>query len=337
MNTLQAVYARALALKNHAYDRRWLQARSLSWPVLSIGNLGVGGAGKTPFVIELARLLADEGFEPDVLSRGYGRSSPALFENKIVRVDPNGSATRFGDEPLLIARATGVPVYVGANRWAAGILAEREARVPQEPEREAHAVHLLDDGFQHRRLARSADIVLLHPSDVDSTLLPTGRLREPLSALYRAHFLVLREDDARTEAALHRAGIRKPVWRVRRSLAPPPLDGPAIAFCAIAHPQEFFTALRAQGLSLQHTFAFRDHHRFRPRELAAIAASARGAAALLTTEKDLARLPAPDRRALERAAPLHAVPLRAELLDPIGCIAALLRHLAETSNAPMRK
>ena len=229
-------------------------------------------------------------------------------------MDPGGSAGRFGDEPLLLARA-GIPVYVGADRWAAGALAEAQGE---------RLVHLLDDGFGHRRLHRDADIVLLHPSDIHARLLPTGRLREPSTALRRAHFLVLREDDQATEAALRRFGLPQPIWWVRRVLSPPPIDGPAVAFCAIAHPREFFRAL---PMPLANRFAFRDHHRFRPHELLAIARAARGAAAILTTEKDLVRLTPEARAVLAAAAPLRAVPLRTELLNVPAAIDALLARI----------
>ena len=330
LSPFEAPYALALALKNRAYDRGWLPQSRLAWPVLSIGNLSVGGAGKTPIVIALARLLQAHGFHVDVLSRGYGRRSPQAVE----RVDPTGLAERFGDEPLLIAQATGAPVYVAASRFAAGTLAEREAAALSKA-----GIHLLDDAFQHRQLARSIDIVVIHPSDTASHLLPFGRLREPVTALHRADFLILREDDAASEPALRALSIAAPIWRVRRALLAPPVQGSAVAFCAIAHPREFFASLRAAGLDLQAAFAFRDHHRFQPRELQTIAQSAGGAAALLTTEKDLARLTPAARRQLASAAPLFAVPLQAEILAAPSCLAALLTLLAarRSLSAAMRK
>ena len=327
---LQAPYALALALKNSAYDRGWLSQRRLVWPVISIGNLSVGGAGKTPVVIELASLLAARGLTVDVLSRGYGRKSPQSVE----RVPGDGDVRRYGDEPLLITRAAQVPVYVGVSRRAAGALAEREA-----PTANGNGIHLLDDGFQHRRLARSVDIVVVHPADPEDRLLPAGRLREPLSALHRADFLLLRENDATSQATLREQGISKPIWRVRRVLQVPSVPGSAVAFCAIAHPQEFFASLRAHGITLMGTLAFRDHHRFQPRDLDAIAKASQGAAALLTTEKDWVRLSPQARRQLSSVAPLLAVPLRAEILDAEACVSALLNLLAarQSRQAAMRE
>ena len=179
---LVPAYAAAIAAKNAAYERGWAEAKRLGWPVVSVGNLSVGGSGKTPVVIRLAQLLQADGIAVDVLSRGYGRSGEG-----VERVDASGDAGRFGDEPVLIARKAAVPVYVGTSRYDAGRLAERSAA--------GAGIHLLDDGFQHRKLARDLDIVVLHASDFVEGLLPAGRLREPLSALKRAQVVVLREED----------------------------------------------------------------------------------------------------------------------------------------------
>ncbi len=305
LTTLATTHALALRGIDHAYDRRWLQAQTLAWPVVSVGNLSVGGAGKTPVVIALVALLRAQGMHPDVLSRGYGRLSPALAE----RVNPDGDVRRFGDEPLLMARATDAPVYVSASRYAAGSLAEQQAPAQQ------HGVHLLDDGFQHRQLARTVNLVVMHPSDVAGSLLPAGRLREPLVALERADALLLRDDDRVTEPALTLAGIRKPIFRLHRELLLPPLPGPAFAFCGIAHPDEFFQQLRTHGASLTGTMAFRDHHPFRHHDVKAIAAAASGASAVLTTEKDLVRLGPVARSRIARAAPLLSAGLQVGFTD----------------------
>src|SRR5215467_3806423 len=112
---LVPIYATAAAAKNALFDYGWAKMRQLRWSVISVGNISVGGSGKTPFVICLARLLQERGLHVDVLSRGYGRNSDA-----VERVDPAGNAEQFGDEPLLIARSADVPVYVGASRYVAG-------------------------------------------------------------------------------------------------------------------------------------------------------------------------------------------------------------------------
>ena len=180
-------YGIAARIKNYAYDRRWLAPQKLSWPVISVGNLSVGGSGKTPLVLLLSDLLSQRGWNIDVLSRGYGRSSKT-----VARVDDAGTPEEFGDEPLLMARH-GLSVYVGPRRYDAGQLAEKEAVTDSANSR---GLHLLDDGFQHRKLAREIDIVLLQHADLHGQLLPAGRLREPLSGLRRADICVLRAEDA---------------------------------------------------------------------------------------------------------------------------------------------
>lgn len=308
---LVPIYAAAVAAKNAGYDRGWIKPRTLKWPVVSVGNISVGGSGKTPFVIALAKLLKLQGARVDVLSRGYGRSSTT-----VERVDPEGNAEHFGDEPLLIAQSADVPVYLGASRYAAGLLAEQE----QSDE----GIHLLDDGFQHRKLARAIDIVLLHRSDFDEALLPAGQLREPLRSLKRASILVLREEDGDIEEKLRQLGIEKPVWRIRRSITVAGNSGRAVAFCGIARPNEFFAMLKTSGIKPVVTHAFRDHHSYSDSDVRQmiLETESRSADAFLTTEKDMVRLSRTQREMLNSAAALHTAKLEVRLCDE----AAALRH-----------
>lgn len=309
---LVPLYAAALGAKNAAFARGWVKAQRLRNPVISVGNLSVGGSGKTPLTIRLAELLREQGIAVDVLSRGYGRRS-----DRVGRVNPEGSAEEFGDEPLLMARPAGIPVYVGASRFAAGRLAEEE--LP------GRGVHLLDDGFQHRKLARDVDIVVLHRSDFAERLLPAGRLREPVSSLERAQILVLREEDGDLEAEVRGRGLRQPIWWMERRVEAPAL-GRVAAFCAIARPEEFFAGLRALGLAVAVTRSWRDHHAYSVADLTALveALRAQQGAAFVTTEKDWVRLSADQRRVLERAAPLHAAKLVVRLRDEAAAMAQLL-------------
>jgi tetraacyldisaccharide 4'-kinase len=312
---LNPLYRAAIAVKNAAYDRGWISAERLRWPVVSVGNLSVGGSGKTPLVIRLAQLLTAQGLAADVLSRGYGRSSSA-----VARVDPSGSAGQFGDEPLLIAQKAGVPVYVGASRYAAGLLAERELPGP--------AVHLLDDGFQHRKLARDVDIVVVHASDFEQGLLPAGRLREPLSSLRRASVIVLRGEDAALKARLRERGVQAPIWIQHRRLAVA-TRGRAVAFCGIAHPEEFFSTLRANGVDLVATRAFRDHHRYADADVDAVLKLCMGAGAevCVTTEKDAVRLSPKQRARLASGIRLEAARLEVSLADEAVAVEQLLAML----------
>jgi len=314
---LELLYGTVVRARNARFDR--LSAQRLRWPVISVGNLSVGGAGKTPLVICLARLLAPE--RPDVLSRGYGRSGSTAE-----RVAVQGSAGRFGDEPLLIARSTGVPVYVGASRYQAGLLAESEAAFP--------GVHLLDDGFQHRQLARDLDIVVIHRSDPTQRLLPAGRLREPLSGLRRAGVIVLRREDAELESTLRaHVGSDCSFWIMQRSLA---LQSPvqrAVAFCAIARPDEFFGGLAAAGAGIVDRTRFRDHHRYTMADIERLAALGRHLRCdgFVTTAKDEVKLDPAMRYRLNEVAPLQIAELTVDLEDPAAALDRMRKSLIVTA------
>jgi tetraacyldisaccharide 4'-kinase len=271
----------------------------------------VGGSGKTPLTIRLAQLLLERGIAVDVLSRGYGRQSKA-----VERVTTGGSAEEFGDEPLLIAEASGVPVFVGSSRYRAGLLAEAGATGPM--------LHLLDDGFQHRELARDVDIVVLHGSDFTQRLLPAGRLREGFSSLSRAQILAVRQEDRALEAKLRGRGFTQPVWWMERRLEVPEVRR-VIAFCGIAREEEFFPALRSRGVAVMAMRAWRDHHHYTQADIAELLELRRQheADAFLTTEKDLVRLQPEQRRMLESTAPLHAAKLLVKLADEAMAIQQL--------------
>jgi tetraacyldisaccharide 4'-kinase len=245
--------------------------------VISVGNLSVGGSGKTPFVQTLGRWLNAQNIAFDILSRGYGRNSRG-----VLHVDPAGPAALYGDEPVLLARSLKVPVFVGEDRYEAGLEAEAFAFGCPRPAR----VHILDDGFQHRRLHRDFDIVLLGAGDLRASLLPFGRLREPLSSLGRAQAVVAPEDLA--------ALLTEPnVWHIRRQLVlPEPAPTRALAFCGLAHPRQFWESLADIGVYPVATFAFGDHHKYTARDIALLQrlAQQHDANGFLTTEKDLVKL-----------------------------------------------
>jgi tetraacyldisaccharide 4'-kinase len=321
---LTPLYAAAVTLKNTAYDRGWRKAEQLQWPVVSVGNISVGGSGKTPLVIHLAEVFKRRGLYVDVLSRGYGRSSDIVEQ-----VDPAGSARRFGDEPLLIAQAAGVPVYVGASRYAAGLLAEKR--------HSGSGIHLLDDGMQHRQLARSADIAVVHRGDLKETLLPAGNLREPLSSLRRASIVALRDEDTDLEAQLRQRGISAPIWWIDRAIQAPQHTGRPLVFCGIARPEEFFTSLQDNGIAAAATHAFRDHHDYSETDMRQLIQMARrvDADSFLTTEKDFVRLLPEQRQMLSSAAPLHAVKLVVHVRNEAVAIEQLLSLLPAMSTPSM--
>ena len=274
MSPLSALYGAVVRGRNVLYDAGVLRTRRLAGPVVSVGNLSVGGAGKTPFVILLGEMLKQRGVAFDVLSRGYGRNTRGTR-----LVDPEGTAAEFGDEPLLIARKLRASVVVGESRHDAGALAEQKFG-PQ--------LHLLDDGFQHRQLARDFNIVLLSKEDLDDRLLPSGRLREPLESLKRADVLVVPE--GLCDERLTRFG--KPIWQVRRGLAVANAPSRAAAFCGIARPQRFFEQLRAAGVSVVMEKPYRDHHAYSAEDVRQLLTLAKqhGAGGFVTTEKDAVNL-----------------------------------------------
>jgi tetraacyldisaccharide 4'-kinase len=321
LTPLVPLYAAAVGTKDLAYARGWVRPKRLARPVISVGNLSVGGSGKTPLTIRLAELLRERGIAVDVLSRGYGRHSQA-----VARVNPAGSVEEFGDEPLLMARMQ-IPVFVGADRWAAGRLAEAEGS--------GTGVHLLDDGFQHRSLARNVDLVALHRSDFAQRLLPAGRLRENFAALGRARFVVMREEDRDLEEDLRRRGFRGAVWWVERRVRLP-LVHRVVAFCAIARPEEFFAAIHGQGIAIAAARLWRDHHPYTHADLAELMELQRqhAAEAFLTTEKDLVRISAEQQRELTSAAPLHAAELQLRLSDEAAAMDELLALLSPEGASP---
>jgi len=312
VNPVSAIYGAVVGARNLLYDRGVLPARALRGPVVSIGNLSVGGAGKTPFVILLGELLKARRVKFDVVSRGYSRETRG-----VLLVDPGGSSREFGDEPLLIARHLEVPVVVGEDRHAAGIFAETKFG-PQ--------LHLLDDGFQHRALARTFDIVLVTADDPRDRLLPVGRLREPLTSVRRADAIVLTSGAEPATFPLD----GKLVWRVRRGITPANVPSRPVAFCGIARPQNFMLQLRKAGIEPAAEAVYRDHHAYTEsdiRELLALRANSE-AGGFVTTEKDAINLGA----YYSALHPLAVAPVKMELLDAANAVDTMLRIVAERQN-----
>jgi len=309
INPLAGVYGAVVAARNRFYDHGWLRSRALSGSVISVGNVSAGGSGKTPFVILLGGLLKARGIRFDVLSRGYGRKT-----HGVLLVDPGGLPADFGDEPLLIARRLQVPVVVGEDRYDAGLLAE--ARFGAQ-------IHLLDDGFQHRGLARDFDIVLVTPEDARDRLLPAGRLREPLRSLQRADGVVLTGGASAEQFSLQ----GKTVWRARRGIVAENLPSRAVVFCGIARPQNFLLQLRTAGVDPVAEAFFRDHHSYTQkdvRDLLELRQRSEGGG-FVTTEKDAVNLGG----YLDALAPLAVVPVKMELADADNAVDTMLRVIEE--------
>jgi len=309
LNPLSAIYGGLVGVRNALYDRGVLRARRLQGAVASVGNLSAGGSGKTPFVMLLGELLKARGIRFDVLSRGYGRTSRGVR-----LVDPAGLPQEFGDEPLLIARQLQVPVIVGEDRYEAGRFAEAKLG-PQ--------LHLLDDGFQHRALARDFDIVLVTPQDANDRFLPAGRLREPLASLGRADAVVLASGASAESFPLQ----AKLVWRVRRGIVTQNVPPRPVVFCGIARPRNFVLQLRAANIEPVAEAFYRDHHAYREgdvRELLELKRKSE-AGGFVTTEKDAVNLGG----YLTALEPLAIVPVKMELGDAANAVDTMLRKIDE--------
>jgi len=304
-----SLFGLGVGIRNALYDRGFIRAKKLRGPVASIGNLSVGGSGKTPFVLLLGELLKQRGIKFDILSRGYGRRSRG-----VLLVDPSGSAREFGDEPLLMARRLNVPVIVGEDRYSAGCFAEDKFG-PQ--------LHLLDDAFQHRTLARDFDIVLVTPEDARDRLLPAGRLREPLSALRRADAVVLTSGAVPESFPLD----GKIVWRARRGILAKNIPTRPVVFCGIARPKNFLMQLRTAGIEPAAEAFYRDHHFYTERDIADLIKlrSQSEADGFVTTEKDAINLS----EFLAALVPLAVVPVKMELLDADNALDTMLRTIEE--------
>jgi tetraacyldisaccharide 4'-kinase len=280
---LSLVYGSAAKLRAWLYKQGWLKQKRLNRPVISVGNITVGGTGKTPMVIWLAEKLLAEGKHVAILSRGYRGANGTSDEIELMKQRLRGRV-QFG---------------VGSDRYA-------EA---QRLDAAGVDVYILDDGFQHLQLARDVDIVLV---DATSPLqgefvLPAGRLREPTSALSRATAIVLTRTNQSQFISVHlpgfpkfsaySAGTKLLGFRThdgdrRQEPLRDSLTGAHFAFCGIGNPDAFFADLQRWGVQLAGRRAFRDHHRYPQTEIVALerAAKSAGAIALVTTEKDAQNL-----------------------------------------------
>ncbi len=297
MSLLSWTYAGLMRLRNRRYDRPDRVTR-VDVPVLSVGNLSVGGTGKTPMVCWIARRLEEQGHRPAIVSRGYrgkaGKGPLRVSDSEGIHL----SAEIAGDEPAMLARMLpGVPVVVGSDRIAGA----REAIAAG-----ADSI-VLDDGFQHRRLGRDLDIVLLDAREPfgNGRVLPGGILREPPEGLSRAGVIVLtRSEGAPAPELLSRIAALAPgvpcLTSRHRAAGLVDSDGNqvepparALAFCGIAQPQAFRRSLEQAGVDPVAFHHYPDHHRYRETELAALARRCEELRVpAITTEKDRSRLAA---------------------------------------------
>lgn len=328
LSPLALLHGGLLLLRRAAYAAGLLRAERIGVPVVVVGNLYVGGTGKTPFTIELVRALQQRGWRPGVVSRGYGGTarSPRLL-------DADAAASEVGDEPLLIARSTRAPVAVGSRRVAA---ARELLRAHTDCD-----VIVADDGLQHLRLARDMEIALVDERGLgNGWLLPAGPLREPASRLEAVDAVVLRNAPAvawrtpsfamqtRLSDEVHRLGDRArtmPLAELARRQVAGSLRMTAAA--GIGVPERFFAMLRAAGLSFE-PLPLPDHYDFRDNPFARLRTHL-----VLITEKDAVKC--------ERIEPLRkdsriwVVPLAAAIEERlIDLVVARLTPHRKTANGP---
>jgi tetraacyldisaccharide 4'-kinase len=312
LNLLSAVYGQITRFRRHWYEQRPHLQRQLGCPVVSVGNLVVGGSGKTPIVAMLATLLSDAGYAPAILSRGYKRRGNAdlviVSDGRRIIADVEAS----GDEPQMLARRlSGVSVVVSADRYQSGSVAREQLGAN---------VMILDDGFQHLQVARTVNLLLLAADDLTETVLPVGRLREPVDAASRADALLVSGGTDPSHVArqlqVKRGFSLTTEYQGLQVVTPfgaPALELPqrVVSLAAIARPERFTTALRNIGYNVVQEFTFRDHHWFTLADVKTVEEAARrsGADAIVTTEKDAVRL----ERVLTGSIPFLFLPIDAHV------------------------
>jgi tetraacyldisaccharide 4'-kinase len=304
LSPLSITYAAVTRLRTAAYKSGLLKTTRLPLPVISIGNITVGGTGKTPLVARVSRALAAEGRKVCVLTRGYARENAS---ERIVVSDGSAmlaSVEQAGDEPLWLAEnLKGVaavicdPDRAAAGRWAIDNL-KSDAFV-------------LDDGFQHLQLGRDLDIVVIDATNPwgGGHLLPHGRLREGARGLSRADCVIITRMEQNADISSLKSEIQKllgdhPILTSQmQTKGVRELNGqclatlglipqPVVAFCGIGNPDSFFSQLRSGGLNITTTQAFPDHHQYKPEEIVKLSDKARrlNASSLITTAKDAVKL-----------------------------------------------
>ncbi len=308
------LYGTITDARNSLYERGVFKSFSLDVPVISIGNITVGGTGKTPLVALIAGILADQGEKVCILTRGYGRENP---KQRVVVSDGEKILARVeqaGDEPFELAQKLfGKAVIIAdANRVAAGNWAREKFGV---------TVFVLDDAFQHRRIRRDLDIVCVDATNPfgNKKTLPSGILREPIENLQRADAIVitranLAEDISNLKSEISEYNLHCPIFTAankissvirltdfpaetqsleeRQKLNDKAQKTKSLAFCALGNPNNFFEQLRQENFELTATRAFPDHHFYTQSDIENFSAKAKksGAEILLTTAKDAVKL-----------------------------------------------
>lgn len=291
MNILEAIYYSIFIYKK---NKDLKKQKRLSHPVISIGNISMGGTGKTPLAIALANEAVKRGYRPCILTRGYKRKTSSKVQYVSMGSGAMSNYLELGDEPVLMAQRTqGVEIIVGADRYIAGILS-KDANL-----------FILDDGFQHWRLYRDIDIVLINTLEKNKLqkLLPFGSLREPMSSCSRADIIIKTQGNKSHQEILNEInipifyGYHMPTYLINLTGKREDIDrfkgAKVFAFAGIGSPKGFMSTLGTMGFDIAGYKIFRDHHPYSPFDIVKLIKKAQslGAECLLTTEKDLLKIP----------------------------------------------
>ena len=342
---LSLVFGAAVRIRSALYGNGILKTQSVSVPVISVGNLTIGGTGKTPLVEWIAGRLAERGHRICVLTRGYRRANPShrvlVSDGKQIVVD----AEQSGDEAMMLARSLldKAAVMCDADRVAGAQWAIKNLNAD---------VLILDDGFQHVRIARDLDIVAVDATNPwgNGLLLPAGILREPIDSLNRAGCIIVTRTvdavDERLQEQIKQA-TDAPTFHstrvIRRitTLDSPQIDSdketllkqPIAAFCGIGNPKAFFEQLRDEGFDLQRTEPFRDHHKYSQTDIDSLSqrAAAAGAQALITTAKDAVKL-----ASMRFSLPCYVVEIEMQIERADGLL-ALIEQAIKTKRGQYRE
>lgn len=299
---LSWLFAGVTAIRRFAYRQGWLASEALPVPVIVVGNISVGGTGKTPFTLWLCRWLQQQGYKPGIISRGYG--AKIRFPTQVT---PDANANEVGDEPLLLAQRSGCPVVVCPDRVAAGhfLLEQQDCDII-----------ISDDGLQHYRMQRAVEIVLIDGQRGlgNQLLLPAGPLREPVSRLQGVDLVIANSGSH----ALATGQMQLQVTAATALLDQQPLTADAVhLLAAIGNPRRFERTARDAGYQVLQCFFFPDHHAYSAAELAALPVP------LLMTEKDAVKC-RPFARAGWYQLQVAAVP-EPEVIQKLSALLAALR------------
>lgn len=308
LGTLSKLYERIINRRNIRYDEHRRPIVQVTVPVISVGNLTVGGTGKTVVVQMIVDMLRQRGFKPAVVMRGYKRSTRRLLvvhDGTSILASPKES----GDEAALHAQKLNVPVVVAESKVDAAVYAA--GFLPCD-------VIVVDDGYQHRSLHRDVDIVLIDKATVsEQRLLPAGLLREPITSLYRADVVLVMDPEIDRSLFSKFLNVETPVCGVGISChCPTDINVPVVSLCAIAHPQRFRKKLADCGLDVVHSIEFRDHHYYTKSDIEnVISVAKKFNAAVVTTEKDDVKLAQAHQMFVDNGVMFRVVPIKANLID----------------------